>query len=195
MRAGSHADQGTRFHSADYSYRFAETRARLDHVFATPTMATQITFTDHWHINADEPAFYDYNLESKSAAQQLLNVGTPYRSSDHDPVLIGLNLSPQPTTYAMWAAARAWPTGGSLAGDDPDGDGVKNLADFQLTYRLRANAVGVTVHPEWSENLVQWFPLTPGTPTALDASTVLQPATGPIGARRQMFGRLRIVLP
>jgi predicted extracellular nuclease len=216
LRAAGYADQGSRFHSADYSYRFTEARARLDHVFATTTMAAQITFTDHWHINADEPAFLDYNLENKSAAHQLVNVGTPFRSSDHDPVLIGVNLAPQPTTYAMWAAARAWPGGGSLAGDDPDHDGVKNLAEFlintdplaadapllptasrtgshfQLLYRQRTNAAGVTVHPEWSENLVDWLPLAPGAPTSLDALTNLLPATAPIAGRARMFGRLRI---
>lgn len=219
LRAAGYADQGTRFHSADYSYRFAETRARLDHVFATPTMAAQVNFTDHWHINADEPAFSDYNLENKSAAQQLVNAGTPFRSSDHDPVLIGLNLAPQPTTYAMWAAARTWPGGGSLAGDDPDRDGLKNLAEFflhtdplaadasllptaswiggnfQLSYRQRTNATGVTVHPEWSEDLVNWFPLTPAAATPLDALTNRQPATAPIAGRPRMFGRLRIELP
>ncbi len=220
LRASGYADQGTRFHGAGYSYRFTEARARLDHVFATGTMASQITFTDHWHINADEPAFLDYNLENKSAAQQMVNVGTPYRSSDHDPVLVVVNLAPQPTTYAMWAAARTWPGGaGSLAGDDPDRDGLKNLAEFllntdphksepallpvasrvggnfQLSHRMRTNATGVTVFPEWSENLIDWHPLTPGVATPLDPLTALQPATAPIAGRPRMFGRLRIELP
>jgi predicted extracellular nuclease len=219
LRAAGYADQGTRFHSADYSYRLTETRGRLDHAFATATMASQIGATDHWHINADEPAFHDYNLENKSAAQQAINVGTPFRSSDHDPVLIGVSLAPQPTTYAMWSAARLWPGGaGSLAEDDPDRDGLKNLAEFilntdpmvanapqavtasrdsgafQLLFRQRTNAVGVAVFPEWSENLVDWAPLAPGSPTAIDALTNLQPATTPIAGRTKMFGRLRIEL-
>jgi len=41
----------------------------------------------HWHINADEPSVIDYNTEFK--AQDLYCV-SPYRSSDHDPVLIGI---------------------------------------------------------------------------------------------------------
>ena len=219
LRAGGFADQGPRFHSGDYSYRLAETRGRLDHAFANATMAAQINATDHWPINADEPSFSDYNTESKSAAQQAVNVGTPYRSSDHDPVLIGVNLSPQPTTYAMWAAARLWPGAtGDQPGDDPDRDGLKNLAEFvlntdplasqgallptasraggnfQLTHRRRTNAVGVTVQAEWSENLQDWFPMTQGQGTALDAVTVLQPATAPIAGRPKMFGRVRIEL-
>ncbi len=220
LRASGYADQSARFHSAGYSYRFTDARSRLDHTFATPTFATQITLVDHWHINSDEPAFLDYNLESKTPAHQLLNVGTPFRSSDHDPVLVGVNLAPQPTTYAMWAAARVWPNGVSnLAGDDPDLDGLKNLAEFllntdplrsqpsaapaagraggnfQLTYRQRTNAAGVTVVAEWSENLVSWFPMTAGAATAIDLRTNLQSASAPTNGRPKMFGRLRIEIP
>jgi hypothetical protein len=41
-----------------------------------------------WHINADEPSALDYNDYNQPA---LYHPG-PYRSSDHDPVLIGLDL-------------------------------------------------------------------------------------------------------
>ena len=40
-----------------------------------------------WHINADEPSVLDYNTEFKT---QDLYAPTPYRSSDHDPVVVGL---------------------------------------------------------------------------------------------------------
>lgn len=220
LRAGGFADQGTRFHPGDYSYRLSETRGRLDHAFANGTMAAQIADANHWHINADEPAFYDYNMESKSTAQLLVNVGTPFRSSDHDPVLIGLNLAPQPTTFAMWSAAHIWPGGvGNHPTDDPDRDGMTNLEEFalntdplvadsalrpvasinggnfQLSYRLRVNASGITVQPQWSENLVNWFPMTSGTPTSLDMQTNLVLATAPLTGSGKLFGRLKIVLP
>ena len=220
LRAAGCADQGTRFHPGDYSYRLGETRGRLDHAFATATMATQIIDADHWHINADEPAFYDYNTENKTAAQLLVNVGTPFRSSDHDPVIIGINLTPQPTTFAMWAAARTWPGGtGNQPTDDPDLDGMTNLEEFalntdplasdtplapvasiiggnfQLLYRLRTNASGITVQPQWSPDLVNWFPMTPGTPLTLDSITSLQPASTPLSGSAQRFGRLKIDMP
>ncbi|MFN4144784.1 MAG: hypothetical protein ACK4GN_03090, partial [Runella sp.] len=46
-----------------------------------------------WHINADEPTVLDYNTEFKSAAQitSLYNADA-FRSSDHDAVIVGLNL-------------------------------------------------------------------------------------------------------
>jgi Ca2+-binding RTX toxin-like protein len=42
-----------------------------------------------WHINADEPSVIDYNTEFKP---QDLYAANAYRSSDHDPVIVGLNL-------------------------------------------------------------------------------------------------------
>lgn len=75
-----------------YSYVFFGQSGALDHALATASMAAQVTDAAEWHINADEPRVLDYNVENKTPAQQALNVGTPYRSSDHDPVIIGLNL-------------------------------------------------------------------------------------------------------
>jgi hypothetical protein len=50
----------------------------------------------HWHINADEQINQDYNLEDKQPACATCApdpyTATPFRSSDHDPVLLGLNL-------------------------------------------------------------------------------------------------------
>ena len=46
-----------------------------------------------WHINADEPSVLDYNTEYKSAGQGFgLYAADEYRSSDHDPVIVDLNL-------------------------------------------------------------------------------------------------------
>jgi len=45
-----------------------------------------------WHINADEPQLLDYNLES-GRDPNLFDPTIPYRASDHDPIIIGLDLS------------------------------------------------------------------------------------------------------
>ena len=42
-----------------------------------------------WHVNADEPAVLDYNTGS---GRQDLYSASPYRASDHDPVIISLDL-------------------------------------------------------------------------------------------------------
>ncbi len=85
--------------TSSYSYVFAGQSGSLDHALANAALLPQITGVTTWHINADEPTILDYNLEDKSPAQQSLNTRTPFASSDHDPIIIGLNLQPQ-ITYA-----------------------------------------------------------------------------------------------
>lgn len=72
-----------------YSYVYKGRTGSLDHALASKSMAKQLTQFQHWNINADEPAVLDYNTEFKSEAQQQnLYAPDPFRSSDHDPVLI-----------------------------------------------------------------------------------------------------------
>jgi predicted extracellular nuclease len=75
-----------------YSYQFDEQSAYIDHALASKELNNYISGTTIWHINADEPTVLDYNVEFKSVAQQGINVGTPYRASDHDAVVVGINL-------------------------------------------------------------------------------------------------------
>lgn len=82
--------------TSDYSYVFDGEAGYLDHALATPSLVSQVTGAVHWHINADEPTIIDYNLEFKQPACATCGPDyysqSPYRSSDHDPVVIGLNL-------------------------------------------------------------------------------------------------------
>jgi hypothetical protein len=78
-----------------YSFVFDANSGALDHAIASPALVPQVTGAAKWHINADEPISLDYNVEFKSAAQQVsLYAPDPFRSSDHDPALVGMNLSP-----------------------------------------------------------------------------------------------------
>lgn len=72
-----------------YSYTFDGESGALDHALATPALAAKTTGISHWHINTDEPFVIDYNTEFKP---QDLYAPHAYRSSDHDPVVIGLSL-------------------------------------------------------------------------------------------------------
>ncbi len=76
-----------------YSYVFDGAAGRLDHALATPSLSAQVTGAVEWHINADEPSVIDYNTEFKP---QDLYTPTPYRASDHDPVVLGLRLVKRP---------------------------------------------------------------------------------------------------
>lgn len=73
--------------SQHYSYVYYGQAGCLDHAFATPKLAGQVTRVAAWHINADEPRCLDYNEERNPSD---LYRPTPYRSSDHDPIVIGM---------------------------------------------------------------------------------------------------------
>jgi predicted extracellular nuclease len=76
-----------------YSYVFDGQVGSLDHALGSNSLASQVTGAEKWHINADEPSVLDYNTNFKSAGQQTsLYSADAFRSSDHDPVVVGLNL-------------------------------------------------------------------------------------------------------
>ncbi|MHA0040280.1 ExeM/NucH family extracellular endonuclease [Deinococcus sp. PEB2-63] len=88
-----------------YSYQFDGQWGSLDQAVGSASLAAQVTGKTKWHINSDEPTVLDYNTEFKSAAQ-LTGFYAPdaFRSSDHDPLLIGLNLTadaPLPVTVTQ----------------------------------------------------------------------------------------------
>ncbi|BDP44442.1 nuclease (plasmid) [Deinococcus aetherius] len=84
-----------------YSYQFGGQFGYLDHALASQNLDTQVTGITEWHINSDEPTFIDYNVEFKnnpnctgsSCTTPDLYQPNAFRASDHDPVLIGLNLT------------------------------------------------------------------------------------------------------
>ncbi len=74
-----------------YSYTFDGQVGALDHALASASLATQVAAVHEWHINADEPPLLDYNLEN-GRDPALFDPDSPYRTSDHDPIIIGLDL-------------------------------------------------------------------------------------------------------
>jgi len=75
-----------------YSYVFAGLSGYLDHALASTALDGQVAGIVEWHINSDEPTALDYNLDS--GLSQDLYQPNQFRESDHDPVVIGLNLAP-----------------------------------------------------------------------------------------------------
>jgi predicted extracellular nuclease len=74
-----------------YSYVFDSVSGYLDHALASASLSGQVSGAGEFHNNADEPTVIDYNTDGKP---QDLYVDNAYRASDHDPVLISLNLAP-----------------------------------------------------------------------------------------------------
>jgi predicted extracellular nuclease len=101
IKAGSDGIVGTNddftnlisnFHGAyAYSYTFDGQAGYLDHALANASLFAQITGAADWHINSDEPDIFDYDTTFKPPSQDALYEVNPYRTSDHDPVVVGLN--------------------------------------------------------------------------------------------------------
>jgi len=66
-----------------YTYRYDGEVGSLDHAFATPSLAAVVSGAAVWSINSPEWADRGY-------ASVLADPATPFRSSDHDPVLVGI---------------------------------------------------------------------------------------------------------
>lgn len=97
-----------------YSYVFFGQAGYLDHGLANAALAEKVADATVWAINADEPLALDYNTEFKSPEQQAsFYAPDAYRASDHDPVIIALNMA------SISAADRA----------DLNGDGRVNGRD------------------------------------------------------------------
>jgi len=94
-----------------YSYVFDGQLGYLDHALASADMLSRVTGATIWHINADEPDILDYDTTFKQPAQDALYEPNAYRSSDHDPVIVGLDvceLTP-PTLEVSLSPTILWP--------------------------------------------------------------------------------------
>jgi predicted extracellular nuclease len=75
-----------------YSYIFDGQSGTLDYGIANQSLLYQVTGATAWDINADEPPVIDYDENYNPPGYYSADA---YRSSDHDPVIIGLNLGPR----------------------------------------------------------------------------------------------------
>ncbi len=76
-----------------YSFVFDGNNGTLDYALANGDLLPRVTGVTEWHINTDEPRALDYDLNFKSTGQQTsFYKDDAFRSSDHDPVIVGLTL-------------------------------------------------------------------------------------------------------
>jgi predicted extracellular nuclease len=72
------------------SYLYDGLVGSLDHIFASEELAGKVTGQDIWNINAVQSVGYEYSRFNNNITN--LFTADQYRSSDHDPVLVGLQL-------------------------------------------------------------------------------------------------------
>ena len=137
-----------------YSFVFDGFSGELDHALAGPDLFDNVTGTTIWHINADEPLILDYNTEFNPPG---LYQPDAYRSSDHDPFIVGLDLSLAPSVDAggpytvvegdtvTVTATGTDPEGGALTyAWDLDNNGTFETAGQRATYTAAFNSAPTT---------------------------------------------------
>ncbi|MEL6351256.1 MAG: ExeM/NucH family extracellular endonuclease [Cyanobacteria bacterium J06627_28] len=83
-----------------YSFVFSGQFGTLDYGLASTTLISQVTGATEWHVNADEPDALDYNLDF-GRNPNLFDGTVPFRNSDHDPLIIGLDLQSDNSTNTI----------------------------------------------------------------------------------------------
>jgi predicted extracellular nuclease len=176
-----------------YSFVFQGQSGYLDHALASASLDAQITGVTEWHVNADEPIVLDYNVEFKTANQvNTFYDDGPYRSSDHDPVLVGLDLDAPPTIEVVAGGSCAAAGGTILARvgdlDTAPGDlslslvGTSNAtlvpaANVTIGGSGANRTITVTASPKKSGTAVLTFSLSDGV-NSTEFSVTVQVGTG-----------------
>jgi len=73
-----------------YSYVYRGAMGRLDHALVTEKLAPHVKAAHEWHVNADESEAFDYAARRERNSEWY--APDPYRSSDHDPLIVVLDL-------------------------------------------------------------------------------------------------------
>ncbi|MCH8537636.1 MAG: ExeM/NucH family extracellular endonuclease [Alkalimonas sp.] len=79
-----------------YSYTFMGESGSLDHAFASPSLAAKVLQAQSWYINSDEIPAFNYSegpLQGGLVKPDNFYEADPFRTSDHDPLLITLQLN------------------------------------------------------------------------------------------------------
>lgn len=81
--------------SKPFSYSFSGFLGSLDHAVASQPLVDRVVSVDAWHINSVEAPLVDYLTEENGQPYRSVDhYAEPdaYRSSDHDPIVVGLSI-------------------------------------------------------------------------------------------------------
>ncbi|MCD6136711.1 ExeM/NucH family extracellular endonuclease [Candidatus Bipolaricaulota bacterium] len=94
LTGGGYTDLLSRFSKGpQYTYVYKGEAGALDHALGSATLVSQVRGAAVWHIDADEAPALGYTSLYKSKGQvESLYRNDPYRASDHDPIVIGIDL-------------------------------------------------------------------------------------------------------
>nr|WP_239073758.1 ExeM/NucH family extracellular endonuclease [Cellulomonas denverensis] len=84
-----YTDAGSTLAEGEYSYSFSGLSGSLDHVLLNQAALDRATGADIWNINSGESIALEYSRYNYHGT--LFYAPDAYRSSDHDPVIVGLS--------------------------------------------------------------------------------------------------------
>jgi predicted extracellular nuclease len=126
-----------------YSYVFDGQAGYLDHALSSASLTGQVTGVTEWHINADEPDVLDYDTSFKPPAQEALYEVNAFRTSDHDPILVGLD--PTTTFDDLCRLTRSYVTKASIGDGLCDKLAAAKAADAQGDSNAKSGALNAFV--------------------------------------------------
>ena len=81
------------------SYSFDGLAGSLDHILLNEPALARATGADIWNINSGESIALEYSRFRSHGTE--FHAGDPYRSSDHDPVIVGLEAEAAPVSLTL----------------------------------------------------------------------------------------------
>ncbi len=131
IKAGGYTDLiesfvGSGFADGAYSFNFFSESGYLDHALVSSSLVSKVTGAGFWHVNADEPSGLDYNNFNQAG----LYSPDEFRASDHDPVLVGLDLAtPMLLKTSTVATLQALLPTGSSTDDNAINKAIDSIED------------------------------------------------------------------
>lgn len=92
LYAAGFTDANTPGPGTEYSYSFGGLSGSLDHVLFNAAVAPMVTGHDIWNINSPESIALEYSRYNYHGT--IFYDETPFRSSDHDPVIVAFDTAP-----------------------------------------------------------------------------------------------------
>ena len=90
LAAAGYTDLGRALAPDEHTYQFGGTVGSLDHVLANAPALKRVTGAHVWNINSVEPIALEYSRFNYNLTD--FYTEKPYRASDHDPLVVGLDL-------------------------------------------------------------------------------------------------------
>ena len=112
LKAAGYNNLESTSNPAEESYNFDGQIGSLDHVLANTAAEADVNAVDIWDINSYESVYYEYSRFNTNITN--LYAPTPYRSSDHNPEIVGINVGPSASSVSATAGQITYGQAGSV---------------------------------------------------------------------------------